>query len=381
MFADNQRISGIQMERQFFLAYLGPVILWIAPLLPGRYGMFGILTGSFLLCIWVFFLLRQPHVCRYPEKYWGKFMSWVIALIYESYLILTGGWLAASIGKILQEYMIQGIPGWLIVAFVVLTALCGNATLQTRGRFAQTAWPVVGGIVFLMLLLAAFQGQGGYGQEVQIQQHMTNGTSMMIQEEPIWDRNMIFQTGRNAIMFVSGLLGIVLIPFAQLEYDSGAKSADHIGIPFKIMGKTVLWTGMIVVLLQAVYGNAGAEMLAYPVLNLMAGVRIPGGFIRRMDMIFLAVLLFSLLFSLGSIFFYSKCIVYRVRGKKERGIWGSIPAAIFCFILGTIDLNGWSPIQDYVGIVSCIYLPIFLTLTFCNALLRRRPYGKQKNQV
>ena len=103
MFADNQRISGIQMERQFFLAYLGPVILWIAPLLPGRYGMFGILAGSFLLCIWVFFLLRQSHVCRYPEKYWGKFMSWVIALIYESYLILTGGWLAASIGIILQE--------------------------------------------------------------------------------------------------------------------------------------------------------------------------------------------------------------------------------------------------------------------------------------
>ncbi|MGN1141608.1 MAG: GerAB/ArcD/ProY family transporter [Oliverpabstia sp.] len=381
MFADNQRISGIQMERQFFLAYLGPVILWIAPLLPGRHGIFGILTGSVLLCIWVFFLLRQSHVCRYPEKYWGKFMSWVITLVYESYLILTGGWLAASIGKFLQEYMIQGIPGWLLVALVVLTALCGNATLQTRGRFAQTAWPVVGGIVFLMLLLAAFQGQGGYGQEVQLQQNMANGTSMVIQEEPTWNRDMIFQTGRNAVMFVSALLGIVLIPFAQPEYDSVAKSADHTGILFKIIGKTVLCTGAIIVLLQAVYGNAGAEILKYPVLNLMAGVRIPGGFIRRMDMIFLAFLLFSLLFSLGSVFFYSNCIVSRVRGKKDRGILGSVPAAVLCFILGTVEFSGWSLIQDYINIVFCIYLPLFLALTFCNALLRRRPYGKQKKQV
>ena len=71
MFGDNQRISGIQLERQFLLTYLGPVMLWIAPQLPGRYGIFSIAIGVLLLEIWVFFLMRQSHILRYPERYWG----------------------------------------------------------------------------------------------------------------------------------------------------------------------------------------------------------------------------------------------------------------------------------------------------------------------
>lgn len=381
MFADNQRISGIQMERQFFLTYLGPVMLWIAPKFPGRYGIFSMLAGALFLCIWVFFLMRQSHIFHYPEKYWGKYMRWVIWLIYESYLILTGGWLAAATGNILQEYMIQGISGWLIVLLVVVTAWAGNATMQARGRFAQTVWPIVGGIVFLMLLFAAFQGQGGYGQEIQVQQMMENGDGLEILETSTWNREAVVQTGKQVVWYLSCMLGTVFLPFIRMEYGSNEKSADQTGVPFKIIGKIVLWTGTVILLLWTIYGKAGAEMLEYPVLDMMAGVRIPGGFIRRMDMIFLTVILCSLLFALSSILFYSKYIFCRFGGKPEAGIWGNAPAAILCFILGSARRNGWSLIQDYMGIVSCIYLPLFLTLTCCNALLRRRFYGKQKNQA
>ena len=80
MFADNERISWIQMERQFALAYLGePVVLWTGTGLSGRTGLCSILLSTIFLCVWVFFLLRQVHVYRYPEKYWGRGMSRIIA--------------------------------------------------------------------------------------------------------------------------------------------------------------------------------------------------------------------------------------------------------------------------------------------------------------
>ena len=91
MFADNERISWIQMERQFALAYLGPVVLWTVTGLSGRTGLCSILLGTIFLCVWVFFLLRQVHVYRYPEKYWGRGMSRIIAGIYQIYLILKIG--------------------------------------------------------------------------------------------------------------------------------------------------------------------------------------------------------------------------------------------------------------------------------------------------
>lgn len=365
MFADNHRISRIQMERQYLLAYLGPAVLWIGPGLQGRNGFFSVIAGTLILCIWMFFLMRQVHVYRYPERYWGKIMSRVIALGYESYLIFTGGWLVANIGKILREYMIQGIPLWLAAGLFVLAALGSSGNLQERGRFAQTAWPAVGWIVGLMLLIAAFQGVGSYGQK-------TQGV-LSIQEAAVWNWDEIEQIVRGSVFFAAALLGTVLIPFLEVENDS---NGEHSASRLKMIGKITLWVLVISVLLQAAFGSKGAETLEYPVLNLMAGVKIPGGFIRRIDMIFLTAALFALMFSLGSIFFYGRYILERTGILTAEAWWSRILAAVLCFLLGTVDFGQWQLIREYPKIVCFIYLPVFLVLTFCNALLRRKRYGK-----
>lgn len=360
MFADNHRISRAQMERQYLLAYLGPLVLWIGPKLQGRNGFFGILTGAGILCIWMFFLLRQVHIFRYPQRYWGKMMSWVTAFIYESYLVLTGGWLAANAGKILQEYMIEGIPMWIAAGVFVLAALGSSGGIQERGRFAQTVWPVVGGILALMFLLAAFQGQGGQGQQEQ--------GILLIQEAPVWNQESGKEILRGTVWFLISFLGTVLITFLEVDYKG---SEEQSACLVKMIGKVTLWLCGLSVLLQAVFGTRGARTLEYPVLNLMAGVRIPGGFVRRIDMIFLTAALFALLFSMGSIFFYSKYIFGRL-GLRA----GRIPAAVLVFLLGTVDFGRWSLIEEYPKIIGYIYLPLFLIMTVCNAILRRRRYGK-----
>lgn len=414
MFADNHRISKIQMERQYLLAYLGPVVLWIVPELRGRNGVFSILAGAVILCVWVFFLLRQIHVFRYPEKYWGACMSIVILLIFESYLILTGGWLAAMAGKLLREYLIEGIPHWIAAALFVAAALGSSHNMQSRGRFAQVAWPIAGLIAGLMFLLAAFQGQGGNSREMRQMQEVQNSFTMNLSDGK--------EILRGIVWWLAALLGTILIPFLEVENDGGS---EHTGYFRKMIGKLALWTGAISILLTNVFGVQGTAVLRYPVLNLMAGVKIPGGFVRRIDMIFLTVILFGLLFSLGSVMFYSRYLWSRIwkqqrKWKKkeaedenglaetdeiaglaeidetagnnetdervgkdktdtlraEKLLAGRVPWAVLCFLAAAVEWGGWSVMEEYPSIVCWIYLPVFAAITFCNGFLRRRKVKK-----
>lgn len=353
MFADNQRISRLQAERQFALAYLGPVVLWMIPGLKGRAGIGSIVLGTGILCLWMFFLQRQMQVYRYPEKYWGKWMSRVIVLGYQSYLILTGGWLVAQIGEILTGYLVQGISVRAAAGILVLASLGGSQHLQARGRFAQVSWKMVGGLVAGMFLLAAFQGE----PELLIEQSKGG-----------WSAQEGLDVLRGTGWFLCGFLGIGLLPFLMVQTDS--KTGDA-GFVFRAIGEMGLGMCAILLILESVFGERGAENLRYPVLDLMAGVRLPGGFLRRIDLIFLSVILFSLLFTLGSIFFYSSYLCERVNLSASR-----IPAAVLSFLVGTADFGGWSLAREYPKMLLWIYLPVFGVLTICTALVRRRSYAK-----
>lgn len=79
MFADNNRISWLQMRCQFLLAALGVGLLWGIPGFTGREGAVGILIGGALLACWSGILRRQMTVFRDPIRYFGKTCAWLLA--------------------------------------------------------------------------------------------------------------------------------------------------------------------------------------------------------------------------------------------------------------------------------------------------------------
>ena len=109
-----------------------------------------------------------------------------------------------------------------------------------------------------------------------------------------------------------------------------------------------------------------------PFLEVMAGVELPGGFLRRVDLIFLSILLFSLVFLLGSIFFYSNYVADRIHISI-----GRLPSAILCFLLGTTAQEQWNWSRQYPKMLSRVYLPVCLMMTVCAAWARRKSYGKR----
>lgn len=354
MFADNQKISWLQMERQFALAYLGPIVLWLPGIIKGRNGVISTVLGALILCIWIFFLLRQVHVYRFPEKYWGRLMGRVIGFGYEAYLILTGSWLVGKISGLLSEYVIQGVPVWILSGIFVLAALGGSQEIQARGRFAQAVWPLAAGFLGLLLILSAFQGE----------------PELLIQESgrSVWNSGDGMEIIRGTGWYLAAFLGAGLLPFLLVQTESGK---NHAGSLFFTVGRMALWTAGILLILQSVFGSRGAEDLPYPIMDLMAGVNLPGGFLRRVDLLFLTVVLFCLLFTLGSIFFYSKYILERVQLPSGRA-----PAAVLSFLLGNVSFGSWSLAEEYPFLLLWIFLPFFLVLGVCTAFVRRRSHGK-----
>ena len=123
MFAENNRISWSQMHCQCLLAALGMGLIWGIPEFTGREGAVGILIGGVLLVLWSGILRRQMTVFRDPIRYLGKVLAWLIAGIWESYLVLTGGWLVGKVGHLAGEYLVSGVPETLLPLFLFLRHL------------------------------------------------------------------------------------------------------------------------------------------------------------------------------------------------------------------------------------------------------------------
>lgn len=140
MFADNNRISWLQMRCQFLLAALGVGLLWGIPGFTGREGAVGILIGGALLACWSGILRRQMTVFRDPIRYFGKTCAWLLAGIWESYLVLTGGWLVAKVGHLGRG--ISGLRGAGDDAFPCVR-VCGT------GRFPSCTGTGTAGADFL----------------------------------------------------------------------------------------------------------------------------------------------------------------------------------------------------------------------------------------
>ena len=90
-----------------------------------------------------------------------------------------------------------------------------------------------------------------------------------------------------------------------------------------IGGAAVLLTGiqiLVLLLLQGSFGLGGYEHKAYPVVDFMSGIRIPGDFLERVDIFWLAAVMFSVLFSLGSVFFYNHELLARNPGESRNPI-------------------------------------------------------------
>lgn len=358
MFADNDRISWLQLRCQFLLTFLGAGLLWGIREFTGKEGCLGILLGGGILACWSGVLRRQMTVYRNPARYFGKTLAVCIVLIWESYLFLSGGWLVTKVSQLSGEYLVSGVSQTTLAFLFVLAAMGGAHHVQARGRMAQTAWPIVACLAGILLFLAAFQNSESI---------MIGGTEN--QEFYVSNSLDMMQVLKKTAEYVAWGIGSGLMVWLMIQIRGGEKRREGIGLT---IGKLSLWFLSGALLLTGNFGTDVSGKNICPLLEVMAGVEVPGGFLRRVDLLFLSVLLFSLIFLMGSIFFYSGYIARRIHIPVNR-----IPAAVICFLLGTLGEQRWKWSVHYPDLILWVYLPVFLVITVGAAWARRKSYGEK----
>lgn len=347
MYADNAQISHRQLFRQLVTGLLGSYFLSLPVLsgMSGRQGILSLVTGMGIYLFFCIYFVRIRTVFQSPEKYMGKIVGKLFVFLYLSWLWLIGVYLLLVAARITGRFLIEGSVPWIIILLAGAAAYLGSHQgLERRGRMAEVCFPVLLVILAGMLLLGILRMKPEYLQEM---------GELSVKG---WLR------GSYQVL-------CLLLPFAYLPVTLG--NVRKPGEAGKTIGSALLLlTGLMVLillLLQGSFGLGGYEHKAFPMVDFMAGIRIPGNFLERVDVFWLAAALFSILFGLGSVFFYNHELLVRIKMERTAffTVAGVIAAAELC---EKLDIQT----EIFLRITMNLYGPLFLVLLLYAGLAGKR---------
>lgn len=297
MYTDNARISHRQLFRQILTGLLGIYFLSV-PVLPemtGRQGVLCLLTAAGIYGILCIYFVRLRNFFQAPEKYMGKVWGKIFTLLYTSWLWFMGVYLLLMTARITGRFLIEGSKAWAVILLAAFAAYLGSHQgLERRGRMAEISFPVLVLILVGMTVLAALQVRPEYLEEM-------GELTLSGWVRGSWEMLCVF------------------LPFGFLPVALG--NVTRPGDTGKVMWGTIgLITGLLVlalIILQGSFGLGGYEHEKYPMIRLMSGIRLPGDFLERVDIFWVAAAVFGILFSLGSVFFYSHELLVRIHLEKS----------------------------------------------------------------
>ncbi len=355
MFADNDRISQRQLLRQMLLALLGAWLLFLAGGVcqAGQNGLAGMTLGFLLLAVWILLLIRSARAYETMERCIGKAGRFLVTAVYLSFLVLTGSFLLQKISSLCGEYLVSGISPEFLGLLLLLAAGAGiGRDIQQRARLAEIFYPFVMSGFVLMLILAAFHMRP---------ESFADGAAFSLPE--------IAREGWRTLG-AGAVLAVLPFLLGQVEQEKSLKKPLLEGL-----GKLWLFLAAAVVILIGTFGMEGVRRMEVPVVQLMAGTRLPGEFLERFDIVWLALLLCSILFALGSLLFYGTHLA-GMQGEKGRVFRAVLGVLIYGgSVLGQAGrgMDQWYPL-----LTERFYLPFFLILTL--VLLAASPRAGKKRR-
>lgn len=346
MYADNAQISGRQLFRQICTGLLGVYLLVIpaVPSLQGRQGILCVLAGTGIYILLSPLFVRVQQVFRRPDQYLGKVLGNLLVWTYLSWLWLAGIWLLLAIARITERFFVEDSASFVVITLAAAAAWLGSHQgMERRGRMMEVTFPLLFLILGGMLFLALLKMNPAYLKE----------------------------TGPLTLQgFFSGTRTVTacFLPFLFLPFTLG-----NVKTPGNVKGKMAGALGLLggslalcILILQGSFGLGGYGHKSYPMFDLMAGVRIPGHFVERVDIFWIGAVMFSILLALGSVFFYQHEILVRIRMEKTAGILALLVAGA-----AQISLAAGIPEEWFFSVTRQVYGPCFF-FWFLYALARGR---------
>ncbi len=353
---ENNRISHRQLYYQIVLTFTSPFLLGIfgkgRP--AGIWGILGTVAVVILLFLYLVFLIRLAPFCTNLKKYAGTGGCIVIALFLSVYVILTSGYLLHILAVIVPESLTTEISGkWIGLLAVLVCAMGTHKGMQRRGRMAGASGGLYLAAVLLLMVLTAFQGRKSY-------------LAQMVKDSAA--AGLEIRDG--FYIQLCAFSGIGLLPFSLPCVEKQGSSGKTLACGILTLGGILV--GMEL-LLPSVFGWNRVLQEEYPVLPLLAGADLPGNVLARFDVIWMGILVYGLLFSIGSLLHYGDQILKNARlGTGRYWMAGAAYAVSLARVKGLGIGEIFEPYLEYVFLPGLLILQIFL-------MVRNRGKWKKKS--
>lgn len=304
-YAENNRISHRQLYRQILLTFLAPFLLCLNGKggLLGLSGVMGIILAVIFLLLYSFFYLRSTYGYADMIRSFGKAGAVIFGGFFLIYLVMAGAYLLNLIGRIIPVWLIFGISEkWLLLFAVLVCAYGMEKGMQKRGRMAEVTGGIFLGAILLLLVLCAGQGKTEYITELFREESFSIETSI-----------------RSAYRYLCFFSGISLLP--------------------------------------AVLGWRRVQSETWPVLSLLAGADLPGNVLARFDVLWMGFLLYSLLFAVGSVFYYGERILTSAHIGTGK-FW--LPVAVY--VVSIFEADGMTAADLFEKYLARIFVPGLLVI-------------------
>lgn len=339
-YAENNRISHRQLYRQILLTFLAPFLLCLNGKggLLGLSGAVGIILAVIFLLLYSFFYLRSTYGYADMLRSFGKVRAVIFGGFFLIYLVMAGAYLLNLIGRIIPVWLIFGISEKWLLLFAVSVCACGmEKGLQKRGRMAEVTGGSFLGAILLLLVLCAGQGKAEYITELFREEAFSVQTSI-----------------RSAYRYLCFFSGISLLPFVMKDVEKrGSAGKTVIGGILTVSGIMIC----VLVLLPAVLGWRRVQSETWPVLSLLAGADLPGNVLARFDVLWMGFLLYGLLFTIGSVFYYGERILTSAHIGTGK-YW--LPVAVYAAAI--IEIDGVTVADLFEIYLAKIFVPGLLLI-------------------
>ena len=363
MFSENHKITARQVQCLFVISWIGKMCL----LLPefardttARNFVICLLAGIALTVLYGILLYGLGRRARYHffdfiQETMGTFMRRAIGAMYFLSLAIELIYLVRLFTKIVNQYLLFDHSMEALIILIVIAGIYASETgLEEQGRMSE--------ILFLLILIPMFF------------MSVFAATEMKIQEIQTWHDPWDFSMLKAAFFVFTSFGSISLIPFLvpPLKKKKGGRRRMTAGI--------VISGGIVVILYMiglGVFGEEGIASLPWPILTLMTNVTIPGGFLQRWDVVFLAVLLMSLFAGTGIGMFAMRTMAENLMECQNKR-WVPYACGLLVCIGAFLCRTYETSVKLYMIANGCILAPLLAVCMIVLAVLSQKKKERGK---
>lgn len=347
MYASNQKISIRQVRRMLTLDLFGVSSLLLPGMLAkttGTDGIFCIAAAAILAVIYLWFLgnvLNRMHgnYYSYLKRITGNFPADMIMIFYLFYFLLLAAYLLYQLSSLVRVWLLpEGSYEWICMLVLLVAAFATIGGIEGKARIYEILFWFLGIPLLIMLLLAARDVNTDYWTPIinMGSDHFFGGTVRVF------------------AFFLPVCFILFLKPYCA-KPERLKQCAKGV-----IVTVAVLLIGIYLILL-GIFQVKTTAVLERPVITLMSMVKLPGGFIARLDAFMTGICFFSLFALMNTGVFYSDHIIKELFHEKRKP-YGLLAVLVLVFFAARWFHEYPGAERIYTGYIKYIALPVLVIL-------------------